>query len=60
MSQTAPLLFYINSLHRGGAQRVLLQLAGRFADLAGGLVYLDSVIAEFRQNDLQKKHSDLH
>ena len=36
------------------------QLEGRFADLAGGLVYLDSVIAEFRQNDLQKKHSDLH
>lgn len=25
------LLFYINSLHRGGAQRVMVQLAGRFA-----------------------------
>lgn len=26
------LMFYINSIHRGGAERVLVQLAGRFAE----------------------------
>lgn len=31
MTPDKTLLFYINSLHRGGAQRVLMQLAGRFA-----------------------------
>ena len=25
------LMFYINAIHDGGAERVLLQLAGRFA-----------------------------
>ena len=31
MTDNNSLLFYINSIHEGGAQRVLLQLAGRFA-----------------------------
>ena len=31
MRSEKTLLFYINSLHRGGAQRVMVQLAGRFA-----------------------------
>ena len=31
MTENRTLLFYINSIHEGGAQRVMLQLAGRFA-----------------------------
>ncbi len=31
MTDNRTLLFYINSIHEGGAQRVMLQLAGRFA-----------------------------
>lgn len=31
MTDNKTLLFYINSIHEGGAQRVMLQLAGRFA-----------------------------
>ncbi|MCR5576403.1 MAG: glycosyltransferase family 4 protein [Oscillospiraceae bacterium] len=42
MSQTAPLLFYINSLHRGGAQRVMVQLAGRFAAAGRRVILLTS------------------
>ena len=39
---SAPLLFYINSLHRGGAQRVLVQLAGRFAASGRRVILLTS------------------
>ena len=47
MNETAPLLFYINSLHRGGAQRVMVQLAGRFA-AAGRRVLL---LTSYREAD---------
>ena len=47
MKQNAPLLFYINSLHRGGAQRVMVQLAGRFAASGRRVILLTS----YREKD---------
>ena len=42
MSDKRTLMFYINSLHRGGAQRVLVQLAGRFAEAGWHAVLVTS------------------
>ena len=47
MSQNRTLLFYINSLHRGGAQRVMVSLAGRFA--AAG--WHSVLVSSYREDD---------
>ena len=47
MSQNRTLLFYINSLHRGGAQRVMVQLAGRFAEAGWKAV----LVSSYREED---------
>ena len=47
MSQNRTLLFYINSLHRGGAQRVMVQLAGRFAEAGWKTV----LVSSYREED---------
>ena len=47
MTPKGTLLFYINSLHRGGAQRVLVQLAGRFAQSGWRAV----LITSYREDD---------
>ena len=46
MSGNKTLMFYINSLNRGGAQRVLVQLAGRFADAGWHSVLVTSFVSE--------------
>lgn len=42
MSDKPLLMFYINTLHRGGAQRVMVQLAGRFAAAGWGVLLVTS------------------
>ncbi len=42
MTRRQTLLFYINSLHRGGAQRVMVQLAGRFVQAGWRCVLVTS------------------
>ena len=46
MDERQTLLFYINSLRRGGAERVLLQLAERFAGAGYRAVFVTSFRAE--------------
>ena len=46
MAERQTLLFYINSLRRGGAERVLLQLAERFAGAGYRAVFVTSFRAE--------------
>ena len=46
MAERQTLLFYINSLRRGGAERVLLQLAARFAGAGYRAVFVTSFRAE--------------
>ena len=46
MSENRTLMFYINSLNRGGAQRVLVQLAGRFAAAGWRSVLVTSFVSE--------------
>lgn len=46
MSENKTLMFYINSLNRGGAQRVLVQLAGRFAAAGWRSVLVTSFVSE--------------
>ena len=46
MAGNKTLLFYINSLNRGGAQRVLVQLAGRFAAAGWHSVLVTSFVSE--------------
>ena len=45
MSRQKTLLFYINSIRRGGAERVLLELAGRFAREGYRAVFVTSFSA---------------
>ncbi len=46
MMETGTLMFYINTLHRGGAQRVMVQLAGRFAAAGWRSVLVTSFVGE--------------
>ena len=46
MNEQKTLMFYINSLNRGGAQRVLVQLAGRFAAAGWHSVLVTSFVSE--------------
>ena len=46
MSEKKTLMFYINSLNRGGAQRVLVQLAGRFAAAGWRSILVTSFVSE--------------
>ena len=46
MNENRTLMFYINSLNRGGAQRVLVQLAGRFAAAGWRSVLVTSFVSE--------------
>ena len=46
MSEKKTLMFYINSLNRGGAQRVLVQLAGRFAAAGWHSVLVTSFVSK--------------
>ena len=46
MNEGTTLLFYINSLARGGAQRVLIQLAERFAEAGCRAVFVTSYRVE--------------
>lgn len=46
MSENKTLMFYINSLNRGGAQRVLVQLAGRFAAAGWRSILVTSFVSE--------------
>ena len=49
MTENKTLLFYINALHHGGAQRVMVQLAGRFAE-AGWRVVLATSFREAEES----------
>ncbi len=46
MTENRTLMFYINTLHRGGAQRVMIQLAGRFAAAGWRSVLVTSFVGE--------------
>lgn len=46
MADNKTLLFYINTLHHGGAQRVMVQLAGRFAAAGWRVVLVTSFVAK--------------
>ena len=46
MSENKTLMFYINSLNRSGAQRVLVQLAGRFAAAGWRSVLVTSFVSK--------------
>ena len=46
MTENGTLMFYINTLHRGGAQRVMVQLAGRFAAAGWRSVLVTSFVGE--------------
>ncbi len=46
MTENRTLMFYINTLHRGGAQRVMVQLAGRFAAAGWRSVLVTSFVGE--------------